>query len=178
MMSGVDPSEKWPVAVKLPEVDKLSTERLADVTVIDCSTGSVTVSSVLPLTPTKVALIVEVPTERAWANPLLAATLLTVATPIALEAQSASKVRSWVVESENLPLTANWVFKPLLIVGAAGVIVMAVTVAELTVKLKVADTLPTVAVRMAVPGPMPDTLLGIAVIANPATVGEALDQTA
>ncbi len=144
---------------------------------IVCSTGAVTVISVVALiVGEKVAVIVAVPTETAAASPLLAAALLTLPIPGALEAQVTSNVRSWVVESDNVPFAANWVFKPTATDGAAGVIVSPVTEAELTVSLKVDDTFPTVAVRVAVPGAEPKTRLGIAVV-NPATAGVSLDQT-
>ena len=87
--------------------------------------------------------------------------MLTEATPGALEAQVASKVRSWVVASEKVPLAANCVLRPVETDGLAGVIVTVVMVAELTVNEKVVDTLPTVAVRIAVPGVSPLTRFGL-----------------
>jgi len=51
-------------------------------------------------------------------------------------------------------------------------------VAELTVKVKVFDMLPTDAVMMEVPGVRPVTLLGLDAVTKSAIVGEALDQTA
>ena len=138
-----------------------------------------TVSSVVPLIPSKVAVIVEVPTPRALAKPLLLAASLTDATTEALEAQLASKVRSWVDVSEKVPLTVHCVFMPLGIDGAAGVIVIAVIVAGLTVNERVAGgTLPTVAVRMADPGTWPVTRFGFDAVAKSATIGVSLDQTA
>src|SRR5450631_1730312 len=67
--------------------------------------------------------------------------------------------------------------KPWEIDGLTGVIAMELIVALLTVKLKVADTLPTVAVRMAVPGAMPNTRFGLTAGSNFATSGLSLDQT-
>ena len=52
------------------------------------------------------------------------------------------------------------------------------TVAGLTVSLKVVDTFPTVADRMALSAPRPVTRLGSVAVANSATDGVSLDQTA
>lgn len=164
--------------MKFTVFEKPEIEELAGATAIDCSIAGVTVKSVVPLMPLKVALIVEVPTVRAWENPLLPAVSLMVATVGALEVQVASKVRFWVVESEKVPITANCVVKPLATDGLRGVIVMELIETPLTVSMKEADLPPTVAVRMALPGVLPVTRLGSWPVMNPATAGVSLDQVA
>lgn len=164
--------------MKFAVFEKPVIEELAGVTVIVCSIAGVTVNSVVALIPPKVALMVEVPAARVRVKPLLPAVSLTVATVRALEAQLASKVRYWVVESEKVPFTANWVVKPLASDGLAGVIVMELMVTALTINLKVADLPATVAVRMALPGAYPLTRLGLVAVTNSATVGVSLDQVA
>ena len=71
---------------------------LAGVTAIDCSTAAVTVSTVEPVTPPSVALIVEVPgaTRGRQARPAA----LIVATEVVAEAQVTWLVRSCVELSE------------------------------------------------------------------------------
>lgn len=138
--------------MKFTVLAKPEIEELAGATVIDCSIAGVTVNNVVLLIPPNVALIVEVPAVSAWEKPLLPAASLTVATVGALEVQVASKVRSWVVESEKVPFTENWVVKPLATDGLRGVIVMELIETPLTVNLKVVDLPPAVAVRMALPG--------------------------
>ena len=73
--SCVELSEKVPVAVN-GSVSPLGTLGLAGVTAIDCRTAGPTVSTVWPVTPPKVALIVEVPV----ANPLASPSAVIVAT--------------------------------------------------------------------------------------------------
>ena len=46
-------------------VEKVRIKGVAGETVIDCNSGEVTVSGVVPLMPSKVAVIVEVPAARA-----------------------------------------------------------------------------------------------------------------
>ena len=53
------------------------------------------------------AVIIEGPSATACASPLLLKSLLTDATVRALEVQSASRVRSWVVESEKVPFAVT-----------------------------------------------------------------------
>jgi hypothetical protein len=61
--------------------------------------------------------------------------------------------------------------------GTTGVISIAVTFAELTVILRVEETLPTVAVMTALPEAMPDSRFGASLVLNVATDGELLAQT-
>jgi hypothetical protein len=97
-------------------VDRLRSEGVVVVTVIDCGTGSVAVSCAAPLILLKVAVIVAVPVAAtAVARPLLPAASLTVATAGALDIQVASIVISWVVwvvPSEKVPITVNCSVKP------------------------------------------------------------------
>jgi hypothetical protein len=129
LVTGADvPSEKLPVAMKSTVFEKPVTVELGGVTVIDRSTAAVTVNVAVPLTGTapKVAFIVEVPTVRPWARPLLAGRSLTVATAGVLEVQVASNVKSCVVivvPSKKVPLAVNWVVNPLGTVAEAGVTV-------------------------------------------------------
>jgi hypothetical protein len=139
VMSAVDPSEYVPVAVKFTVFETPETEEFAGVTAIDCSTGAVTfrvADAVEVLSAiTMVAVIVSSPSASAVARPLLAGSLLTVAYVPGFEVQVESKVKSWVVLSEKVPRTVNWVVKPLETEEAAGVIAMDVTVALDTVNV-------------------------------------------
>lgn len=144
VMTAVVPSEYLPVATKLTVFEKPTTDELAGVTAIASNAGTVTVSSTVPLllpaTPAGGAMVAEIVAlpvaASALASPLLAGSLLTVATAVSVEDQTASKVRSCVVESEKVPLTTNWVDLPLgRAGGATGVIVIAVTVALETVSV-------------------------------------------
>ena len=65
-------------------------------TAIDCRTAAVTVSTVEPVTPPSVALMVEVPVATAVARP----PLVMVATEVVAEAQVTWLVRSCVELSE------------------------------------------------------------------------------
>ena len=77
-------------------VSPLATLGLAGVTAIDWSTAAVTVSTVEPLTPPSVALIVEVPVATAVARPAA----VIVATEVVAEAQVTWLVRFCVELSE------------------------------------------------------------------------------
>ena len=77
-------------------VSPLGTLGLAGVTAIDCKTAAVTVSTVEPVTPPSVALIVEVPVDTAVARP----PLVMVATEVVADAQVTWLVRSCVELSE------------------------------------------------------------------------------
>jgi hypothetical protein len=124
-----------PVAVKLTVFGKPPTEELAGATAIDCSNAAVTVKFVVAETPSKVAVIVAVPAARPVASPLLMGSLLILAKPEESVLQLASVVKSCVVESEKVPVAVNWVVSPVAMDGAAGEIVILVTVAALTVSV-------------------------------------------
>ena len=80
---------------------------LVGVTSIETSTASVTVNSLVPETPSSVAVIVVVPMATELADPSLPAALLIVAVPGLLELQVTAVVRSCVVLSENIPVAVN-----------------------------------------------------------------------
>ena len=75
---------------------------LTGVISMEVKVAAVTVSvvSALTLLAGSVAVIVVVPAAMASANPLLALSLLTVATEVSLELQVTEAVISWVVLSE------------------------------------------------------------------------------
>ena len=75
---------------------------LTGVISMEVKVAAVTVSvvSALTLLAGSVAVIVVVPAAMAAANPLLALSLLTVATEVSLELQVTEAVISWVVLSE------------------------------------------------------------------------------
>ena len=90
---------------------------LAGVTAIDCSTAGLTVSTVEPVTPPSVALIVEVPV----ATPVASPAAVIVATAGVAEAHVTWLVRSCVVLSEKVPVAVNCSVSPLATLGLAGV---------------------------------------------------------
>jgi hypothetical protein len=105
---------------------------------MDCSSGAVTTSDVGAFEVPKLAVSVAVPARRPLARPLLAGSSLTLAKPEASALQVASKVRSWVVKSEKVPVAANCLVKPawtvgVVVVGGTVEIVMDVNVAFDTV---------------------------------------------
>ena len=77
-------------------VSPLGTLGLAGVTAIDCKTAAVTVSTVEPVTPPRVALMFEVPVDTAVASP----PLVIVATEVVADAHVTWLVRFWVESSE------------------------------------------------------------------------------
>ena len=77
-------------------VSPLGTLGLAGVTAIDCKTAAVTVSTVEPVIPPSVALIVEVPVATAVARP----PLVIVATEVVADAHVTWLVRFCVELSE------------------------------------------------------------------------------
>ena len=82
---------------------------LAGVTAIDCRAAGVTVSTVEPLTPLSVALIVEVP----GATPVARPAAVIVATGGVAEAQVTWLVRFCVVLSVKVPVAVNCCVAPL-----------------------------------------------------------------
>lgn len=109
VMSEIVPSEYVPLAKKDTVFEIPTIEELAGVTVIDCSVAAVTSNFAVPLigTASKVAVIDSVPTADDVARPFLARSLLTDANKPGVDFQTESKVRSWVVLSENRPLALN-----------------------------------------------------------------------
>ena len=92
----VELSEKVPVAVNC-WVSPLAMLGLAGVTAIDCRAAAVTVSTVEPVTPPSVAVIVDVPVRHAGGQ---ARRVVIVATEVVAEAQVTWLVRSCVELSE------------------------------------------------------------------------------
>jgi hypothetical protein len=115
------------------------------------SVAGVTVTTVEPEMLPDAALMVAVPTVRAAAAPFVPAVLLTVATAALDELQVAEAVRSWVELSEYIAVAVNWRPDPLAMLGFAGVTERETSVAGVTVRVVVPDTVPDDAVIVAVP---------------------------
>ena len=81
-------------------VPPAGTVALAGVTVIDCSTAGVTVSTDVPKTPDRAALIKDVPGAREMARPCDPTAFETVATDVAADAQVTWLVKFCVELSE------------------------------------------------------------------------------
>ena len=149
VISWVVPSENVPVAVSC-WVDPADRLGLAGVTAMEDRAPVLTVRVVLPDIVPEVAVIVAVPAETAVARPLL----LTVAIDVLDELQVTDTLISWVVPSENVPVAENCWVTPLGMVGLAGVTAMEERVAEVTVRVVLPETVPEVAVMVAVPAAM------------------------
>src|SRR5213593_716693 len=138
------------------------------VTAIDTSAAGPTVKLALPVTPTQVALIWEVP----WAIPVARPTALIIATAAFEETHVTELVRLWVLPSEYVPVAANCCVVPLAIDGFAGVTAIDTNAAGPTVRLVLPVTTPKVALIWELPWAAP--------VASPpaATVATALfDET-
>ena len=112
--------------------------------------ADVTVRLVLREIVPEVAVMVAIPGAMAVAKPLLS----TVATDVLDELQVTRPFRSWLVPSEYTPEAANWVVSPAGMLGLTGVTDMEAKVAEVTVRVVLAENVPEVAVMVAVPGAM------------------------
>jgi hypothetical protein len=146
VISWVVPSENVPVAVNCWVAPPV-TFGLAGVTAMEDRVAEPTVRSVLPETVPEVAVMVVVPAARAVASPLL----LIVAVAGLDELQVTWVVISWVVPSENVPVTVSCCVDPTAMVGLAGVTVMEDKVPEVTVRVVFPETVPKAAVMVAVP---------------------------
>ena len=146
VISWVVPSEDVAVAVNCWVVATDMTG-LAGVKDMEDWLAEVTVRVVLPEKPPEVAVMVAVPVATAVARPLL----LTVATNGLAELQVTCVVISWVVPSEKVPVAVNCWVAPPSTRGSAGVIAMEDRVAEVTVRVVLAETVPEVAVMVVVP---------------------------
>ncbi len=111
----VELSEYVPVAVNC-SVSPLGRLGFAGVTAIDSSAAAVTVSTVEPLIPLKVALMVEGPVATAVARP----PLVIVAAEVVTEAHVTRLVRFCVELSEYVPVAVNCSVSPLGRLGFAG----------------------------------------------------------
>jgi len=146
VISRVVPSENVPVAVNcwVAPTDRLG---LDGVTAMEDRVAEFTVTVVLPEIVPEVAVMVVTPVVRAVARPLL----LTVAIVVSEELQVTCVVISWVVPSAYVPVAVNcWVAPPGMF-GLAGVTAREDSVEEVTVRIVFPETVPTVAVIVAVP---------------------------
>ena len=150
-------SEKMPVAVSCRELPT-AMERLIGVTTIESSVAGVTVTEVVPVTPASVAVTVAPPVALPVTRPWLGAVLLTDATEGAEEAQVTNAVRFWVVPSEKSPVAISCSLVLLAIEILGGVMVIAVSTADVTVMVVVRlvedDTPPWLAVIVVLPAPV------------------------
>ncbi len=151
----VVPSEYVPIAVNCLVVPAALVE-LEGVIEIDDSVAGVTVSVVEPDTLPDVAVTVDVPAARQDARPLDPAALLIAATVVLDELQVTDAVRFCVVPSEYVPVAVNCLVVPQALVGLEGVIEIDDSVAEVTVSVVEAVTLPDVAVIVDVPAARQD----------------------
>lgn len=114
-------------------VSPVDTEALAGLIDIAVNTGAVTVNvALLEATPLAEAVTVVLPTATPVATPVA---LLTVATPVLLDAQITWLVMSAVEASEYVPVAVRWVICPLTTVAGAGVMAMPVSVTGVGVPL-------------------------------------------
>src|SRR5438105_11764975 len=122
-------------------------------TVINISTGVVTVRVAEPLIEPKVAVTVVLPAAGPLARPCFPAVLLIVATAVFDEFHSAVAVRSCLVPSVKLPVAVNCCCVPAGIEGLAGVTTIDASAAPVTVSIVELLIDPDVAVIVVVPVP-------------------------
>jgi len=146
VISKLVPSEYAPEAVNC-WVAPTRMLGLAGVTDMEDRVAEVTVMVVLPEILPEVAVMVAVPAATAVARPLL----LTVATDGLDELQMTCGVTSWFVPSEYVPEAANCGVNPTGMLRSAGVTEMEDRVAWVTVRAVLPETVPEVAVMVAVP---------------------------
>jgi hypothetical protein len=139
-------------------VSPFGTLGLAGVTAIDFSVALVTVITVEPVIPLRVALIVDVPLATPVARPALEI----VATEVVADAQVTWLVKSCVDLSEYVPVAVNCSVKPLTTLGFAGVTAIDCSTAAVTVIT--VDPLIPLSVALIVDVPVP------AAVARPALV--------
>jgi len=107
-------------------------------TIIDTTVAGVTMKTVEALTAPNVAVIEDVPTDKAVPRPVE----LTVATASMAELQVTDAVKFCWVPSVKVPVAVNCCVVPSAIDGMAGVIVIDVRAALPTVRMADPDTLP------------------------------------
>ena len=120
---------------------------LAGVTDMEDRVAEVTVRVACPEVAPEVAVMIAVPAATAVAKPLL----LTVATDGLDELQMTCGVISWLVPSEYVPEAVNCGVNPTGMLRSAGVTDMEDRVAWVTVRAVLPETVPEVAVMVAVP---------------------------
>jgi hypothetical protein len=123
----------------------------AGVTSIDSSTAWVTERVVVPEMLPDVAVIVVVPTPTEVASPLVPVTLLIVATFVFEEFQETDDVIFCVELSVNVPVAVNCCVVPRAMLGFAGVTVIDVSTAGVTVRVAKLETPEKVELMVAVP---------------------------
>jgi hypothetical protein len=148
----VVPFEINPTAVNCCEKNKERLRvRLDGVIVIDTSAGAVTVNVArLDVTPDSAAVMVVVPGTRALANPFVPVSLLTVATSVLDDVQTAESVISCVVPSENEPMAVNCCLLPAGMLVVVGETEIETRVAGVTVSAAGAERTPENAAAMSV----------------------------
>jgi hypothetical protein len=148
--SWVEPSLYVPVAVNCSLSPSGSVE-LMGVTAIDTRVAAVTVSGAEPETLPSAALTVVEPCMAADARPFDPAALLIDATDGVPELQVTCEVRFCLVPSLYVPVAVNCWVSPFGIVELAGVTVIDVRVAAVTVRGVEPETLPSAALNVVEP---------------------------
>ena len=160
-------SERVPVAVNASASPR-GTLGFAGVTAIETTTAGLTVRAVVPLTPSSVAVMLEVPVPIPVARPAA----VIVATEVVAEAQVTCPVTSWVDWSEKVPVAVKDSVLPLGTLGSAGVSAIEITTAGLTVSTAVPLMPSRLAVMFEVPVSTPvarpvASMVATAVVAEP-----------
>jgi hypothetical protein len=115
---------------------------LAGVIAIESRTAGVTVSDADPeMPPNKEALMFVEPTLTDVARPFVPEALLMVATPVFEEFQVTKEETSWVVLSDSVAIAMNSWVVPSTMLGFAGVTVIAVMTAGVTVSVAELDVM-------------------------------------
>ena len=151
VMTAVELSEYVPVATNC-WVSPAAIDGFTGVTAMLCNVAAVTVSTVEPLTPPSVALMLDVPTATPWARPVVAPI---VAVPGIADAQLTEPVMTAVVASEYVPVATNCWVAPAAIDGLAGVTAMLCRLAAVTLRTVEPLMRPSVALMLDVPAATP-----------------------
>ena len=146
VVSWLVPSEYAPEAINC-WVSPTGMLGLTGVTDMEERIAEVTMRVVAPEIVPEAAVMIGVPAAKAVARPLLR----TVAADVLDERQVTCAVISWLVPSEYAPEAANCVVSPTGMLGLTGVTDMKDRVAEVTVRVVLAEIAPEVALMVAVP---------------------------
>lgn len=130
---------------------------IAGVMLISCKTAFVTVRTVLPVFPPKVAVMVAEPAPTDEAKPSLAPMVATAGLD---ELHAACIVRSWTVLSVKIPVAVHCWLLPSAILGFVGVTSTDTSAADVTVSVVLPKIDPDVAMMLVEPVVVPD-------VANP-----------
>jgi hypothetical protein len=147
-VAAVLPSVLVPLAVNVVVVPPAMLF-VAGVTVIDLSTGAVTVSAAVPETPLKLAVMVEVPVATAVASPAE----LMVAVAVVPEVQVTLDVMTFVELSLYVPVAVNCAVVPAAILSVAGVTAIELKVGGGGVVLPLSEPPPPQAARQSMSAP-------------------------